>query len=107
MFFSREHCVAHLFITQFQCYYNVIIVTQLQLSAKVVRKIETHVSINKELEIECENELDCSILDNLIMTMQCEKVNFRFSCTERGSYMNMFLWLHDFVTPLNNFFLKL
>ena len=41
---------------------------------------------------------------NLIMLTQCQKVNFRFSCIERSNYMNMFLWLLDFVTPLNNFF---
>ena len=38
------------------------------------------------------------------MITQCQKVNFRLFCTERGSYMNMFLWLLDFVTLLNNFF---
>ena len=41
---------------------------------------------------------------NVTMITQCQKVNFRLSCTERCSYMNMFLWLLDFVTPLNNFF---
>ena len=32
------------------------------------------------------------------------KSQFQVSLTERSSYMNVFLWLLDFVTPLNNFF---
>ena len=40
---------------------------------------------------------------NFIMITQCQKVNFRVFCSERGIYMNVFLWLLDFVTPSNNF----
>ena len=39
------------------------------------------------------------------MITQCQKVNFRvLSCTEKGSYKNMFLRLLDFVRPSNSFF---
>ena len=82
-----------------QCYYcQSIIVT------KVVQKIDV-----KEFKIECENELDClrRLKSNLIMTKQCQKVSFRFSCTESGSYINMFMLLLDFVIPLNIFFLEI
>ena len=31
------------------------------------------------------------VKSNLIMITQCQNVNFRFSCSERGSYVNMFV----------------
>ena len=67
-----------------------------------------HVSINKELKIECEKELDNSIFDNwsqtLLWSRNVKRSILGFSCAERGSYMNMFLWLLDFVAPSNNIF---
>ena len=38
------------------------------------------------------------------MITQCQRSISGFPCTERSSYMNMFLWLLDFVTPSNNFY---
>ena len=61
----RAACVgqltAQLLITQFHCYYNVVIIIFVNQSSA---KIKIHISINHELKIECENELDYSILDN-------------------------------------------
>ena len=106
MFFSHEQCVgqltAQLFITQFQCYYNVIIVNQSSAKNRL------HVSVNKTKELN-ENELDYSILHNSIKVKRyydytmSKGQQFQVSCTERKGYINVFSWSLDFVTHLNNF----
>ena len=70
-----------------------------------MQKIETLVSINKELKIKCENKLDYSILDNLSQTLSNVKKSVSgFLVLKEDMTMTMFLC--DFVTPLNNFVLK-
>ena len=103
-FCSREHFVGQLttqlFITQSHCYccQTIIVVNQSINSEKnrnagqYQQGIENWFFYLRQLK------------SNLIMITQCQKVNFSFCCTQRGSYMNMFLWLLDFLTPSNNFF---